>query len=318
MKIRSSLAGLGWLVAFSALSAAAMVLGFWGHHAPPAAHLHSQIAGLGVEFGLNLAVLGLCFALLPGARRDPALPQPFGLVQGVWGLAGFGITMAAGGLLLFNVVTLENLILIARHNPARVDFSSTDLLRATALAGEITAALWVVWYFRRLGPARAADGSATGIAWRAAPARAYGVALAAAAGLLVIVTAINHFLPPDMDKLQALPMAKVFEGSGISVLPLLILAMFVAPALEEIVFRGIAFAGLATRFGPGWAGAITTVIFMAAHAQVKIHYLPGFFDVGLMAVAAVWLRLKFHSIRPGILLHIVYNTGAMLSASWFS
>ena len=147
--------------------------------------------------------------------------------------------------------------------------------------------------------------------------RAYGIALAAAVGLLAIVTALTHVLPPDIDKLRALPMARLFEGSALSVLPLVILATIVAPVLEEIVFRGIAFAGLAARFGPGWAGVITTGIFMAAHAQVKIHYLPGFLDVGLMAAMAVWLRLKFHSIRPGILLHILYNTGSMLLVSSF-
>jgi membrane protease YdiL (CAAX protease family) len=318
MKIQSTgLAGLGWIVAFAALGAAAMVLGFWGHPHPLPGRLAWQFAAIGVGIGINLAVLALCFALLPGARRNPALPQPFGLAQGIWGLAGFGITMVGGGALLANILTVENFVLIARHSPARIDFSSPVLLRTTALAGEVTAAFWVAWYLRRLGPARAADGSATGIAWRAAPARAYVTALAAAVGLIALVLALYHALPPDMDKLQALPMARLFEGSAISVLPLVILATVVAPVVEEIVFRGIAFAGLATRFGTGWASVITTGIFMAAHAQVKIHYLPGFLDVGLMAVVAIWLRLKFHSIRPGILLHIIYNTGSMLLASSF-
>jgi len=315
--LRTGLAGLGWIVLFGAIGAAAMVLGFSGDLHKLPARMALQFAEIGVECGANLAVLAFCFALLPGARRNPASPQPFGLAQGIWGLAGFGIAMVAGDALLANILTVENLILIARHSPARVDLSGAAFLRATALTGEITAALFVAWYLRRLGPARTADGSATGIAWRAAPPRAYMAALAAAVALLATVMALYHALPPDLDKLQTLPMARLFEGSALSVLPLVILATIVAPVVEEIVFRGIAFAGLATRFGPGWASVITSVLFMAAHAQVKIHYLPGFLDVGLMAAVSVWLRLKFRSIRPGILLHILYNTGSMLLASSF-
>ena len=54
---------------------------------------------------------------------------------------------------------------------------------------------------------------------------------------------------------------------------------------------------------------------MIVHAPQKIYYPPGFLDVGLVAVAAVLLRLKYHSIRPGILLHILYNGGSMLAVT---
>jgi membrane protease YdiL (CAAX protease family) len=291
-----------------------MVLGFGAPHAPAA----QKFVLLGAEFGANLAVLALCFALLPKARHNPLLPQPFGLVQGIWAMFGFGVVMAAGGTLAANIFAVEDFILIARDVPARVDFSGRMFLLSTVLAGEAAAALWVAWYFHRLGPVRLHDGSITGIGWRQAPPRAYALALLAAIGLIGLVQLVFHLLPPNMQALQALPMAKLFDGSAIAVLPLLVVAVFIGPVLEEIIFRGIAFAGLATRLGPGWAGAITTLIFMAAHAQEKIHYLPGFLDVGLMAVAAVWLRVKFGSIRPGIMLHVAYNAGAIVVASWIA
>jgi len=134
--------------------------------------------------------------------------------------------------------------------------------------------------------------------------------------IVAIVLIMYRIVPPDLQKLQNLPMAKLFTGTGISLVPLLIIAIFIGPALEEMVFRGIAFAGIAARLGPLWAAIITTAIFMAAHAPEKIHYLPGFLDVGLLALTAIALRLKFHSIRPGILLHILYNAGSMVAASF--
>jgi membrane protease YdiL (CAAX protease family) len=133
-----------------------------------------------------------------------------------------------------------------------------------------------------------------------------------------VVALFFHFFPPDMKAIQGLPEAKLFAGNGLAMVPLLLVAVFAGPVLEEIVFRGIAFAGLAVRLGPLWAGIVTTLVFIAAHAPEKLHYPPGFIDVGLMAASAAVLRVRYRSIRPGIVLHILYNTGAMLAAALLS
>ena len=316
--MRIFLVSLAWLVGFMLLGGLAMA-GFTHTLFP---HLHApgvgiKLIGLGVECGINLFVLGMCFGLLPGARRRPGAAQPFGLAQGIWGMAGFGVVMAGGGALLANVVSIEDFALLARHAAARVDFTGRAFLLALVMAGETAAALWVVWYLRRLGVARVEDGGETGIGWRAAPGPAYVAATAMAVGIVGIVMLLFYAMPPDTQALQDLPDAKLFDGGGLAMLPLLAVIIFIGPALEEMVFRGIGFAGLATRLGPAWAGVITTVIFMAAHAPEKMYYPPGVIDVGLMAAAAVMLRLQYRSIRPAILLHVLYNAGSMLAAGVF-
>jgi len=299
---------LGWLVLFAACGAAALLgAGLLMFHSLA---LAKKISLLGAEFGLNLFTLAICFALLPGARRPPAAPQPFGLAQGIWGMAGFVITMVAAGALAANLLVIENFALIARHADARVDLTGAPFVQAATCAGELGAALFVVWYLRRLGPA-----NATALAWRPAPPGAYAAATACGLAIIAIVLTMFHFIPPDASKLADLPMAKLFTGSAIAVLPVLVVAGLLGPVLEEIVFRGIAFGGIATRLGPVWAGVITSVIFIVAHYPEKKYYLPGFFDVGLFALAAVLLRLKFGSIRPGIWMHILYNTGSAIAAS---
>jgi membrane protease YdiL (CAAX protease family) len=311
--MKSLAAGLAWLFGFVLVGAAAMLAFGALHHLGPARPA-LKLTGLGAEFGLNLFALAFCFALLPGART-PAAPAKFGLGQGIWAMLGFGLVMACGGLLFVNILAVEDFILALHHSPARVDFSGHAFLLGSALAGEATAALWVSWYLRRQGQQRLTDGSASGIAWRAAPPAAYPAAALCALAIVVLVMLLYHFVPPDFKKLLNLPMEKLFSGSGLSLLPLLLVVVLIGPVLEEFVFRGIAFAGLATRLGPLWAGIITTLAFMAAHAPEKIHYLPGFIDVGLLAATAAYLRVKYRSIRPGILLHILYNAGSALVAS---
>jgi len=79
-----------------------------------------------------------------------------------------------------------------------------------------------------------------------------------------------------------------------------------------VLFRGLAFAGIATRFGTGWAVILTTLIFTALHAPEKLLYLPGFADVAAVALISCWLRLRYRSIRPGIAMHFMYNFGMLI------
>ncbi len=309
-------ASLGWLLLLALLGALA-TLGFGTaliHHLPPPP-LALRLMGGGAAAGFDAFLFGFCFALLPGARRPPGAPRPLGLAQGLWAVLGMAAVMLAASLLINSVLGLEDAVLIVRHAPRRVDFAGGVYLMTNFLAAETAAALFTVSYLHRFSPAQRQDGSATGIAWRPAPARAYAVAALLAAAIVTLVVAMYHLIPPNMAKLQDLPMAKLFSASGPALLPPVIIAIFFAPVLEEIIFRGIAFAGLAARFGTVWAAIISVALFMIVHAPQKIYYPPGFLDVGLVAVAAVLLRLKYHSIRPGILLHILYNGGSMLAVT---
>jgi membrane protease YdiL (CAAX protease family) len=284
------------------------------HHLPPPA-LTLRLLGGGAAAGADLFLFGLCFALLPGARRPPRAAQKLGLAQGVWAVLGYAATMLAASLLINIVLGAAQAVLIVNHAHHLIDFRGSSYLLTNFLAVEAAVALFTVHYLLRFSPAQREDGGATGIAWRAAPRRAYAVAALFALAIIAQVIVMYQLAPPDMAKLQNLPMAKLFSVSGPALLPPILIATFLAPALEEIIFRGIAFAGLAARFGTVWAAIVSVVLFVVVHAPQKIYYPPGFVDVGLVALAAVVLRLKYRSIRPGILLHILYNGGSMLAVA---
>jgi membrane protease YdiL (CAAX protease family) len=311
-------AGFGWLLLLVLLGALA---GFsFGtvllHRVPPHA-LSLRLLGGGAAAGADMFLFGLCFALLPGARRPLKEAPKLGLAQSIWAVLGYAAAMLAASLLINIVLGVEDAVLIVRHARRVVDFSGSSYLLTNFLAVEVAVALFTVNYLRRFSPAQRGDGSATGIAWRPAPGRAYATATLFAVAIIALVIVMYHLVPPDIAKLQNLPMAKLFSVTGPALLLPILIATFLAPVLEEIIFRGIAFAGLAARFGTVWAAIISVVAFIAVHAPQKIYYLPGFFDVGLVALAAVVLRLKYRSIRPGILLHVLYNGGSMVAVGLF-
>jgi membrane protease YdiL (CAAX protease family) len=277
---------------------------------------------LGIFPAIVLFIIAASLGLLPGVRRPRTgtgtvtKTIKFGPWQAVWLVAGFLLMQLAGLIGLLLILNLVRFLVIATsHTPPAFNPSGVGAGIAGTLTGSFTAALWSVWYIRRRGEARLHDGSPSGIAWRRASGKAYLTATFIAVLIILVVMVLFHFIPPDVSKLEDLPDSKLFDTPGWPAVALLALVVFIAPPLEEFVFRGGVFAALATRLSPLWAGIITTLVFVAVHAPEKIYYPAGFIDVGLMAAASAWMRVKFGSIRPGILLHVLYNAGLMVAVT---
>jgi membrane protease YdiL (CAAX protease family) len=301
-----------WLAVFAAAGAALMLVlaELLLPHRMDSAFIPG-IAGTGAVPGLLGWVILMCFSALPGAR--PAPGARFGLAQALWGMCGTVMMMLAGAILPYMAAVYWMLLRILRHLPSHMpNRHDTPLLLTSLLASELLGALWLSWYVHRQGPLVANDGSPQGIAWRPAPARAYGVA--ALGGLVVLLLAVGEFwlIPPDISKLKDMDLTQLFQGPPVIALLTAMVVIVMAPVIEEVLFRGLAFAGIASKLGTGWAVVITTIIFTALHAPEKLLYLPGFADVAAVALLSCALRLRYRSIRPGIAMHFFYNFGMLL------
>ena len=146
----------------------------------------------------------------------------------------------------------------------------------------------------------------TGVAWRPAPFRAYGVAVLTVLLLVLLLIWVERLYPPDLSRLTG-PMERLTHTHGVAYFVFVLSVVAIAPPLEEFVFRGVAFAAVARSFGTPAAVILTTLAFMLLHYADKIHYWPGFLLVGTLGLAAAGLRLRYRSLWPGILLHCGYN-----------
>ena len=303
-----------WFLAFALAGCAAMAgasLAMLRHAVPPFILL--RLAAFGAVPGIQLWVIALVFAALPGARPAPSAQRGFGLAQGLWSMAGTALMMGCGAMLAYGAgIYLVLLQRLAGHRLAFPGQHNIPLLMASLLASELLAAWWLIWYVRRQGPARLTEGGAGGIAWRPAPPRAYGMAALGALAVMLLVGAEATLYPPDLSQLSNLALARLLQGPAIITLLTASVIIIMAPLIEELLLRGIAFAGIAARLGPGWATALTTLVFTALHAPEKILYPPGFADVAAIALLSCWLRLRYRSIRPGMMMHFLYNGGMLL------
>lgn len=140
-----------------------------------------------------------------------------------------------------------------------------------------------------------------------------GAGCALAAGGLLIAFGFNAFYSLILGGLghtvEQTPVLPLFGGGLLGFAVALFLVSFVAPFIEEILFRGFVFPALVRRFGFIAGLLVSSAIFGAAHLSADSFVPLSFFGLvlGLLYSAT-------GSIFPGIVLHSVNNSIALLAA----
>jgi membrane protease YdiL (CAAX protease family) len=148
------------------------------------------------------------------------------------------------------------------------------------------------------------DRSPTGAAWTVGSFKkmAQGFAIGGFVACCFCVSAMFF----QNEKSSMGPMTKMASTPGFSQTVWLI-ALLVAPPIEELLFRGVLYGGYRKSFGPVVAGALTTSIFVLLHITEIIHSLSAAVAIAVLALTALWLRLRSAAIGPAIALHFAYN-----------
>lgn len=104
----------------------------------------------------------------------------------------------------------------------------------------------------------------------------------------------------------------IFPHTSTGLLLFVVLAVLVAPVVEETIFRGFVFQGLARSWGPLLGALSSALIFALWHQQLSV-LVPIFCLGALLAAAFYWTR----SIYTNITFHAIFNTVGIL-AWWFA
>lgn len=109
-------------------------------------------------------------------------------------------------------------------------------------------------------------------------------------------------------------MHEAYRSAGFK--PLLWLALVVgAPIMEEPLFRGFLFKGIAhSKLGVPGAMILSAVLWASLHVQYDFYGMASIFVLGLVLG---WARWKTGSLYTTLVLHALTNLGAMLEALWF-
>ncbi len=141
--------------------------------------------------------------------------------------------------------------------------------------------------------------------------------LGLAMGLAFVACTEYAVLPLPSDDLPQ----SLFDAMIRAPLPLQVVwaFMFIGlfPIVEEVLFRGFLFTGLSQSWGPGAAGLITTMVFVAVHMPKVLEYWPALLAVSLVGSLTVLIRFRTGTLAPGIALHSTYN-GVLVAAAFLT
>lgn len=163
------------------------------------------------------------------------------------------------------------------------------------VVGLVSVALAVAPKGRSAAPALALRGAN----WR--------YAVFGAVGTLVLSVVVSQLGPEPEGMKQVMELAH----NPRKLLPSFIVFALLAPLVEELVFRGLLYGWIESRWGSMVALVVSSLAFAGAHYEPAhiILVLPLGFLFG-------WLRRRTNSLVPSLVSHIVNNGFAVLSAAF--
>jgi membrane protease YdiL (CAAX protease family)/DNA-directed RNA polymerase subunit RPC12/RpoP len=134
------------------------------------------------------------------------------------------------------------------------------------------------------------------------------VAVVIAFFIVITLTGLDKNIPQNM------PILEEFRH-GYSRLALYTFFALLAPAFEEILFRGYIFQGLKQTWGVMAAAIIVTVAFVSMHAPQLGYSIIMLLVLCVVAVTLIWVRIKTDSLTKCIVIHQIYNT-IIVAVTW--
>lgn len=237
-------------------------------------------------------------------QAPPEAPGPVRVtpVEALAAVAVFALTQLA---LSFITVGIVRFFGLAEHAASRELVLRVAL--PTSLLGSQAVGWWAAWYVvrRRHGlPFPAALG--LGLPLPRGLARVFfgGMLLQVAVLLLVVM------LPPPPDMVS--PLERLLRQGPWAMWLVLVVAVIIAPFVEEVLFRGLLLGALRRRWSFPLAALLVTVVFTALHASQTRTYLPALAGIFICGWVLATLRERSGSLWPPVALHMGFNAMAFI------
>ena len=214
--------------------------------------------------------------------------------------------------LICAVTTILVVITITKFHPiyqtTKIDHLSGNVLLAFLIENSVVATIAIIWLSVILLPkAQLKHSGASGAALSLGPF------LALLKGLLLGGAIV--FLAYGMSKLWVWPIyyggkdpiSQFYRTPGFSRIMNVMFGIILAPISEEIIFRGILYAGYRNSFGSVKATILVTALFISLHLPYACHTLLTMVTLITMSLAVLWFRLRYDAIGAAIAVHMGYN-----------
>ncbi len=126
----------------------------------------------------------------------------------------------------------------------------------------------------------------------------------------VLMAFAVSFVPALLPEKHSFPLERLFSSPA-SAYAIGVFAIFIAPFMEELIFRGVLFSIFERQVGPWFAVVSTSLLFAGLHVSEywgAWHHVFMILVVGLVFSLA---RMLTGSLAPSVILHLAYNATQM-------
>ena len=202
------------------------------------------------------------------------------------------------------------------HNLEKIVGVLDKLMPAMAVLIPVLGCIVTVLISFVLIPKHLKDTSPNGAAWVAGPWLAIAEGLVIGLIVSVCFSALNRALRYHVVYSDLGPLDRMALTPGLPQIIWVVAGVLLAPAAEELLFRGVLYGGYRKSFGSIWAVVLTTLLFLLLHLPQLIHFPPAIAGLTGLALAALWCRLRSKAIGSAIAVHIGYN--ALFAFRWLT
>ena len=144
--------------------------------------------------------------------------------------------------------------------------------------------------------------------------RLYGLSIAGLFLVSLLTSLLAERFEYRVEQVQIQRILKEVQQSPLGVVLFFLIAALGAPLYEELVFRGLLFAAMRNRFGSAATIGITAVLFTFMHESGRILQDPRTFPWPILYLGCLLglIRERTHSVVPGMAVHALHNTLALL------
>lgn len=118
---------------------------------------------------------------------------------------------------------------------------------------------------------------------------------------VVFGTMIYYFGAPETE------MDKIIQSSRAAVYTVAFLAIFTAPLVEELVYRGVLYSALQRSVGVASAILLTTAVFALIHVPQYKTSLIAIMTILVLSLGLTIVRWKSKNLWPCIVIHLIFN-----------
>ena len=234
--------------------------------------------------------------IMPPGPNNP--PWKVGISIGVWVTSVVlivlvpGLFLAPYALTMGDLANTDELVKVLSTDPVAIAIQIMAIIPAHILT--LAMAWLVVTQGRQYSFTQM-------LGWRTGGMRWWHYALIMA-GFMLLAAAAARVLPPQENE-----MLRILRSSRYVVFLVAFMAIFTAPLVEEVIYRGLLYSAMQRVLGVWPAVAVVTGLFALVHLP---QYYPSWSTMillTLLSLVLTMIRVRTGNLLPCVILHTVFN-----------